>query len=80
MEEQVIAIFAGINGYLDEVPVPQVPRFQDELREHMRTEKSILDAIREQKEISDELEQKLNAELKRFAGMFNVQEEGSLVS
>ena len=80
MEEQVVAIFAGINGYLDEVPVPQVPRFQDELREHMRTEKSILDAIREQKEISDELEGKLNAELKRFAGMFNVQEEGSLVS
>jgi F-type H+-transporting ATPase subunit alpha len=80
MEEQVVAIFAGINGYLDGVPVPQVPRFQDELREHMRTEKSILDAIREQKEISDELEGKLNAELKRFVGMFNVQEEGSLVS
>jgi len=80
MEEQVVAIFAGINGYLDGVPVPQVPRFQDELREHMRTEKSILDAIREQKELSDELQEKLNAELKRFAGMFNVQEEGSLVS
>jgi F-type H+-transporting ATPase subunit alpha len=79
MEEQVVAIFAGINGYLDGVPVPQVPRFQDELREHMRTEKSILDTIREQKEISDELEEKLNAELKRFAGMFNVQEESALV-
>ena len=63
IEEQVVAIFAGINGYLDEVPVPQVPRFQDELREHMRTEKSILDAIREQKELSDELTEKLNAEL-----------------
>ncbi len=80
VEEQVVAIFAGIHGYLDEVPTPQVPRFQDELREHMRTEKSILDAIREQKELSDELEEKLNAELKRFAGMFNVQEEASLVS
>jgi F-type H+-transporting ATPase subunit alpha len=75
----VVAIFAGINGYLDEVPVPQVPRFQDELREHMRTEKSILEGIREQKEVTDELEPKLNAELKRFAGMFNVQEEGALV-
>jgi F-type H+-transporting ATPase subunit alpha len=80
VEEQVVAIFAGINGHLDEVPVPQVPRFQDELREHMRTEKSILEAIREQKELSDEVQEKLNAELKRFAGMFNVQEEGSLVS
>jgi F-type H+-transporting ATPase subunit alpha len=80
MEEQVVAIFAGIHGYLDEVPTPQVPRFQDELREHMRTEKAILDAVRDQKELSDELQEKLHAELKRFAGMFNVQDEGSLVS
>ncbi len=79
VEEQVVAIFAGINGYLDEVPTPQVPRFQDELREHMRTESSILAEIRDKKELSDELNEKLNAELKRFAGMFNVQEEQSLV-
>jgi F-type H+-transporting ATPase subunit alpha len=78
-EEQVVAIFAGINGYLDEVPTPQVPRFQDELREHMRTEATILGEIKEQKELSDELTERLNAELKRFAGMFNVQEESSIV-
>ena len=34
VEEQVVAIYAGINGYLDDVPVDQVPRFQEELREH----------------------------------------------
>ena len=38
MEDQVVAIFAGINGYLDDIPTGEVPRFQDELREHMRTE------------------------------------------
>jgi F-type H+-transporting ATPase subunit alpha len=79
-EEQVAAIFAGIHGYLDEIPTGQVPRFQDELREHMRTESSILAAIRDQRELSDELTEKLHAEVKRFAGMFNVQEEQSLVS
>jgi F-type H+/Na+-transporting ATPase subunit alpha len=79
-EEQVAAIFAGIHGYLDEIPTAQVPRFQDELREHMRTESSILAAIRDQRELSDELTEKLHAEVKRFAGMFNVQEEQSLVS
>jgi F-type H+/Na+-transporting ATPase subunit alpha len=73
-EEQVVAIFAGIHGYLDEVPVEQVPRFQDELREHMKTESSMLAAIREQKELSDELTEKLHAEIKKFAGMFSVQE------
>src|SRR6202040_4419768 len=37
MEEQVTALFAGIHGYLDDIPSDQVPRFQDELREHLRT-------------------------------------------
>jgi F-type H+-transporting ATPase subunit alpha len=74
-EEQVVAIFAGIHGYLDEVPTAQVPRFQDELREHMRTESSILAAILDQKELSDDLTEKLHHELKRFAERFNVQEE-----
>lgn len=79
MEEQVVAIFAGISGYLDEVPVPQVPRFQDELREFMRSEGAVLQAIRDEKELSDELQEKLNAELKKFVGMFNVQDESSSI-
>lgn len=73
-DEQVVAIFAGIHGYLDEIPVEQVPRFQDELREHMKTESAILGEIRDKKELSDELTEKLHAEIKKFAGMFNVQE------
>ncbi len=74
-EEQVVAIYAGVNGYLDKIPVPQVPRFHEELREHLRTEKSVLDAIREQGEISEETEEKLKAELEHFLGVFNVEEE-----
>src|SRR5574340_1002389 len=35
-EEQVVAIYAGIHGRLDRVPVGQVPRFQEELRETLR--------------------------------------------
>ena len=58
-EEQVVAIYAGINGYLDKIPVPQVPRFHDELREHLRTERVVLSAIREAGDISDETEEKL---------------------
>ena len=38
MEEQVVALFAGNEGYLDDIPTPQVPRFQEELREHLRAE------------------------------------------
>ena len=47
MEEQVVALYAGINGYLDEIPVADVPRFQEELREHLRADETILKEIRE---------------------------------
>ena len=80
MEEQVIAIYAGINGYLDEIPVAQVPRFQEELREHLKAEKSILEEIRKTKDLSDELEKKLKAELEKFIKGFNVETEESLVA
>jgi len=79
MEEQVVALYAGVNGFLDEVPVEQVPRFQEELREHMRTEGSVLKEIRESGDLSDETTEKLEAELKKFQQGFNVQEEAALV-
>jgi F-type H+-transporting ATPase subunit alpha len=80
MEEQVVAVYAGINGHLDGVPVAQVPRFQDELREFMRAEGTILDEIRETGQLSDELRTKVDAELERFKNGFNVEEEASLVA
>jgi F-type H+/Na+-transporting ATPase subunit alpha len=80
VEEQVTAIYAGVNGYLDEIPVAQVPRFHDELREYLRTEESILKEIRETKDLSDETAEKLDAELKKFKQAFNVEAEEALVS
>jgi F-type H+-transporting ATPase subunit alpha len=79
-EEQVVALYAGVNGFLDDIPVPQVPRFQDELREHLRTEGSVLKEIRESGDLSDETAGKLEEELKKFTQGFNVQEEASLVA
>jgi F-type H+-transporting ATPase subunit alpha len=73
VEEQVAAIFAGVNGYLDKVPVSEVPRFNEELREHLRAEGTILAEIRDSKALSDELVEKLNAELKKFADGFYVE-------
>jgi F-type H+-transporting ATPase subunit alpha len=70
VEEQVVAIFAGVNGYLDEVPVADVPRFQDELRERLRAEGAVYAAIREQKELTDELQERMHAELRAFAQAF----------
>ncbi len=78
-EEQVVAIYAGINGFLDEIPAHQVEQFQDELREHLRSEKSIYKQIRETGELPDDLAEKLNAEITKFKNGFNIQEESALV-
>ena len=79
-EEQVVAIYAGINGWLDKIPVGQVPRFHDELREHLRTEGTVLQAIRESGDLSEETEAKLAKELEHFQSVFNVEEEKGLVA
>ena len=47
MEEQVGALYAGVNGFLDDIPTADITRFQDELREHLRAQKDIYAAIRE---------------------------------
>jgi F-type H+-transporting ATPase subunit alpha len=79
MEEQVTALYAGINGYLDEIPTPQIPRFHDELREHLRAEGSVLEQIRATGDLSEETTAKLDEELKKFLKGFHVEEEQSLV-
>jgi F-type H+/Na+-transporting ATPase subunit alpha len=80
MEEQVTALYAGVNGFLDEIPVSQVPRFQEELREQLRAEESILKEIRETGDLSDETAAKLDEELKKLLQAFDVKEEASLVA
>jgi len=77
-EEQVAAIYAGIHGHLDSVPPSQVPRFQEELCEQLRSEGTILKEIRETSELSDEVAARLDALLQRFDQVFNVEEESGL--
>ena len=72
MEEQVVALYAGINGFLDDIPTEQVSRFQDELREALKSQGGILTEIRDGKDIPDDLAEKLNAEIEKFKGRFNV--------
>jgi F-type H+-transporting ATPase subunit alpha len=78
MEEQVVAIFAGINGYLDDIPVPDVPRFQDEVREYLRTDGTVYKEIAETGDLSDELAERLGQEIEKFKQGFNVSEEPAL--
>ena len=71
VDEQVVVIYSGVNGYLDPIPVKDVQRFEAELLRYMRAEhKGVLDAIRDQKEISKETGEKLKVAVDKFAKAF----------
>ncbi len=74
VEEQVGAIWVGINGYLDDIPVEDVSRFHDELREYLRTEGAIYKEIRETGDLPEEGEERLRQEVEKFKQTFLVKE------
>jgi F-type H+-transporting ATPase subunit alpha len=70
-EEQVAVIFAGVNGYLDKLTIPQVSKFEQGLLAHMRGPgKAVLDSIRKEKQLTDDIRAKLKAEIDGFAKNF----------
>jgi F-type H+/Na+-transporting ATPase subunit alpha len=55
VEDQVASIWAGTNGYLDDVPVEDVGRFESEFLDYLKRSRSgVLDAIRETGQLSDD--------------------------
>jgi len=70
-EEQVAVIYAGVNGYLDKLPVNRVHAFEEGLLLFLRGEhKDILDGIWAKKELTEELRSKLKSALDAFAKSF----------
>jgi len=80
LEEQVTSIWAATNGYLDDVPVSQVPRFHEELRESLRAEGHVLKAIVESGDLSDETAEALKKAVDGFKESFFVEEERGLAA
>ena len=66
------AIFAGVNGYLDDIEVKDIVRFESALMNAVRESGAdILNSIRTDEAISDETEKKLKNFIGDFAGTFN---------
>ncbi|GAB4123731.1 MAG: F0F1 ATP synthase subunit alpha [Rhodothalassiaceae bacterium] len=71
-EEQVVAIYAGTRGYLDEVPVTAITRFEREFLAQMRARHAdVLAAIRDEQKLSDKSEAALKSALETFAANFS---------
>ena len=71
MEEQTCVIYAGVNGYLDPLPVNRVRAFEDGLLALLRSQHSdILESIRTTKDLTDETAAKLKNVVESFAKSF----------
>ncbi len=71
IEEQVIVIYAGVNGYLDNIPTADVGRFEEEVLRAFRDKYvDVLNTIRDEQKISDDTGSKLKDAMEAFAKAF----------
>ncbi|WIE53335.1 F0F1 ATP synthase subunit alpha [Curtobacterium sp. MCBD17_003] len=80
VEDQVVSIWAGTNGKLDEVPVSDVLRFEAELLDHLKRNTSILDTLRETNVLDDDTISALGAAIDDFKKGFQTSEGKTLAS
>ncbi len=73
IEKQVVIIYAGANGYLDDIPASDVTKFEAELHPFIEAKyPNILEAIRDEKKLSDKTIELLNSALEEFKSTFVV--------
>jgi F-type H+-transporting ATPase subunit alpha len=71
VEQQVVVLYAGTQGFFDEIAVPDIRAAQDELEKFMSTRfGNLLTAIKEKKTLDDQIKNDLNAALKEFQQHF----------
>ena len=71
VEEQVAVIFAGVKGYLDQIPTQKIGEFEQSLIQKLNTKGSnILESIRKDKSISDDTEKALKETLDELVKNF----------
>jgi F-type H+/Na+-transporting ATPase subunit alpha len=71
MEEQVVVIYAGVNGYLDPIPVNRVRAFEQGLLTLIRTKNNdILEDVRKTNDLSADTEKKLKGVVDAYAKTF----------
>jgi F-type H+-transporting ATPase subunit alpha len=73
LEDQIIGIFAGTQGFMDDVPVEAIRRFESELLTFMKDRKAdVRSAISQKKVLDDELKPQLKAAIEDFKKGFVV--------
>jgi F-type H+-transporting ATPase subunit alpha len=71
VEQQILVIFAGTNGFVDDVPVNAVKKFEQELLRFMASKhQAVLDDIKSKKQIDDDLKTRIKSAIEEFKKSF----------
>ncbi len=74
VEKQIVLIYLGVNGYLDELPLERVAQVQDEFFAFVESNyPDVLSDIREKKELDDPLREKMDKMCKEFIDIFKAE-------
>ncbi|AWB88826.1 F0F1 ATP synthase subunit alpha [Salinibacterium hongtaonis] len=80
VEDQVVSIWAGTNGKLDEVPVEDILRFERELLDYLGRNTKVLDTLRDTNVLDDNTAADLAAAVDKFKLEFQTGEGKPLIS
>jgi len=79
VEDQVVSIWAGTKGHLDDVPLEDVLRFESELIDHVRRNTDVLATIADTGQLSEETEEALGDAIAAFRESFLLKDGSPLV-
>ena len=78
VEEQVVSIFAGVNGYLDRLEIKDVKKFEKDALQNLKEKhEDLLKKIRDHKELTDEIKAELKTFFDTFTTQFEAQKEAA---
>ncbi|MDO4241327.1 MAG: F0F1 ATP synthase subunit alpha [Microbacteriaceae bacterium] len=70
VEEQVVSVWAGTNGKLDDVPVEDILRFEREFLDHLSRNSDVLTKLRESNVLEDEYVTEISTQIDKFKSEF----------
>jgi len=79
--DQIMVIYTVINGYLDDIPVDNIERFEKEFLDYVNHNyDQVIKSISEKEELTDEIEEELKKVIEDFKATFSVKEESIIES
>ena len=73
VELQIALLWAGVNGFLDDIATNDITQFETEYLEYLQTsERKLLKSIKEEKKLSEDIEKKLKKAVEDFKKSWQV--------